>query len=341
MKVDKVREIVDRINDGEWSEIKPFFGSFDNALKLISRAGLDNLIDPFADGLEDDRNEILYELLNSNNPEISSKWFKKMATMLNDIHEINGEYFLDLDDLSELSELFRDSYNVSTRNIAKSVLGEDSWEPFWDTTNNVYTDVVEDLNPKNLQRFKEIVFKKLDGKEIELDGRSSDLMNELAEEQSKEESFVVNSQNIERIIKDEDTMNWFFKNDLDDISSELYSLHNNSYNSAYESEFYKKVWNELDEYVDKDGKKDWYQRGNKYRIRVRVRPEQIRDVISEILYQYKKYNDELFYDPGSYLGFITKLMYEGPYDYLDFRVDDYPDSYEVSKNINDNFDSYF
>lgn len=337
----KLIDLVNRINNGDWDELEPLFGDFDTVLNLLEKFDMVHLLDPYEDNVEGIRNFLIYSFLNSDNEELSKKWYDKLIGNLSDIDVINGEYYLDLGTLSDLSEWFKSySRDYSPNDVAKRVLSEDS-DPFYydNTTDDVYGDVIEGLTPKNMQILKEKIFKKLNNQEIELDGRSSDLMDELAKEQGKEESFIVNSQNIDRIIGDEDTMRWLLKNDLSDIRLDLYSLHSNAYNSAYESYLYRKVWDELDEYIESKGKTDWYQHGKRYRVRVKVRRSDLERVIKEFFYQYKNYTDD-FDNVGGYLSLVTKLMYEGPYEYLSFRIPDYPDYSDVENNVNEYFGDY-
>ena len=334
---DKVLDLVNKINDGEWYEIEPYIGSMENAINLITKHGYLHLIDPFNDDLEDIRNSIIYEMLN--NHDTSDELFKKIVDRLSDIDFINGEYYVNLSDLTDLSELFyHSSRDTSPRDVAKAVLGEDYWEPFWNTTDNVYTDVIEELTPDNKKYFRDKVLKLLENKEIELDGRSSDLMEELAGEQNKETSFIVTPQNIDRIINDEDTMLWLLKNELHDLNSDLYNVHSNAYNGAYNDEYYRKVWSELGEYIDTDSKPDWFKWGKGNRVRIRVRPGDLFRVIKDFFYEYKGYTDDID-NYGSYIDLVRHMM-DTTYDYLDFRMNDYPDGTEVDKRINEYFGDY-
>jgi hypothetical protein len=212
------------INNGEMDSLEDYFDDMSVLFDVLNKRGYLHLIDPFSVDLGSYHNKVVYTILNSDG-ELSDKLFKKLANSLGDIDEINGEYYLNIRDLKDLADLFRTySRDVSPRDIAEKVLSEDYWDAFYDTTDNVYRDVVDELNPKNLEYLKEYILKQLGTKEIELDGRSSDLMEELASEQGKETSLNLTPQNIDRVVKDEDTMDWLFKDELDDLKSNLYSV---------------------------------------------------------------------------------------------------------------------
>lgn len=335
---EKVLDIVNKINNGEIDEIEDLFGGMSTVFNIINKFDMLHLIDPFSINDMSDRNSIIHQLIQ--NDKTSDKIVKQLIERLADIEEKNGEYYLDLNDLTDLTDLF-ESYrsDVSPKDVAKSVLSEDYWEPFWDTTDNVYRDVIYELNPENKKYFRNKVLKLLENQDIELDGRSSDLMDELASEQNSETSFKVNEKNIDRIINDEDTMLWLLKNNLDDLRGDLYSVHNNAYNSAYTSEIYRQVWDGLGEYIDTSSSPEWYKFGKGSRVNIKVTYNQLKSLISDFFKEYQKYGDDFDYY-GSYLGNIEKLMSEGPYDRINFRISDYPDFREVDKQINQYFGDY-
>lgn len=51
-------------------------------------------------------------------------------------------------------------------------------------------------------------------------------------------------------------MNYLLDDELGDLKSELYQLHANAYNSAYETEVYDDIFSELNKYFE--GKGEWY-----------------------------------------------------------------------------------
>ena len=335
---DKLLKFVNMINNGEIDILEDHFDDMSVLFELLDKKGYLHLIDPFDTDLGSHHNKVVYAILNSSG-EGSDKLFKRLANSLGDIDEINGEYYLNISELTDLAELFKSySRDVSPRDVAEKVLGEDYWEAFWDTTDNVYRDVIDELNPQNLEYLKEYILKQLGGKEIELDGSVSDLMEELAQEQTKETSFTVTPQNIDRIVKDEDTMDWLFYDELSDLKSELTNIHSNAYNNAYENEYYRKVWNELGEYVE--NKPEWFEWGKQHRVRLKLKKNVLLGVIVSFFGEYKDYNDSFDYY-GSFISLLEHLMdTSDDYEYLDFRIGDYPDHREVDKNINEYFKDY-
>ena len=69
--------------------------------------------------------------------------------LLTDV-ELKGEgYYLKLKDREELSSFFKDyNRNTSPRDVVINIFNEDGWDPYWDTTNDVYGDVIEILMQK-------------------------------------------------------------------------------------------------------------------------------------------------------------------------------------------------
>ena len=55
-----------------------------------------------------------------------------------------------------------------------------------------------------------------------------------------------------RIIEDEESMKELLGDQLSDLRGDLYSVHSNAYNSAYETMVYNNVNSELEEYFDMD-----------------------------------------------------------------------------------------
>ena len=117
-----------------------------------------------SDDLQDYQNDILYALVNEN-PE---KWINFICETVidSDLVKQGDDWYLYLNDQEDLGNLFYHGNRDSTQNLVKSVLGEDSWEPYWDTTDDVYRDVVEELNDENLKVLYSRILKEVEGETI-------------------------------------------------------------------------------------------------------------------------------------------------------------------------------
>ena len=335
---EKFKKVVQMFNDGEWEEtLQQHFVTLENFLKIVKKSGLIKMIDPFSRELEEEQNELLhYMLQTSNREEIINEIIRRY---LSDITIENGKIMCDFQSMSDLSEFFGQSmrsYNYNT--IVKNIFGEgDNDYDFYDTTDNVYRDVVNVLNSDNLNYLKNIILKKLDGVKIELDSSSSNWMEEESEKQEHKEYIMINSLNIDNVIKDEDTMIWLFGDVLDDIKVDLYSIQNTAYQSAVQSELYENIVNELNNFfVWKN--KDEYKHGKRYRFKIEVKPNVFEDVIESYLLNNIGYHANL-----DYYGSFEELLkgnFKNGEGLLTFQVPEYADYTLTKKYINEFFKDY-
>ena len=85
---------------------------------------------------------------------------------------------------------------------------------------------------------------------------------------------------------------------------------------------------------------DWFKWGERYRVRLKLKKGILFNVINNFFGEYIAYNDSFDYY-GSFISLLEHLMDSSDdYEYLDFRIGDYPDSREVDKNINEIFGEY-
>jgi hypothetical protein len=327
-------DIVDKFNNGDL-DVKQYFNDYETFFSILKKRGLMGEIDPnnATDG-EEWQNEYLI-WLSHNDKDAFYKW---VLSLLNDVVIKDGVVYLDVDDRSELSKLFCDrGRNDISRDTIESILsGESDWEPYYDTTDNVYRDVIEELNDDNLKRLSEYIVEHLEGRGVDPE---TDVLSEIAEEQGNPEQAYITFDNVAKVINSEETMDYLFDTDLDDLKSELYSIHSNSYNSAYESEVWRSVMNELGTYFVGYG--EFVSRPHKYKKDTTVQNFIIpianfeSDVVG-FLEDGKGYgNTGTLEYWGSYLG-----MMEDWADCLSVHSPDYPDSSEVDKNINEMFRDY-
>ena len=268
------------------------------------------------------------------------------SDILTDVEPRSDGYWLRLRDREELAEFFRSSNrDYDLQEIAKQVLGEDGFDFFgryWDTTDDVYRDVIEVLNEKNIQSLAEYILGRIGNRDLSTDDYNSDFFEELAEVEARDGLFQITRDNVMSLIKDEEAMNELMGYDLADLKSELYSIHSNAYNSAYENMIYSKVMKGLEEYFSSRIDEVAKQVGEKTRYIPYIK---IRDFYSDVLVFIENnlglgYNDSILEYFGSYTGMMTSYTTKDLYEPIYFRVDDYPDYREVDKTINDYFDDY-
>ena len=144
---------LNKFNEEGWESIEPFFQSFESFYNLLVKNGLDEELD--FKSIPDEYENMYMSVMLNHNPQKTLKYITD--ELLTDVDEEGGEYYLRLNDREELSRLFYESRNESARAAAKAVLGEDFWEPYWDTTDNIYRDVYEELVPEN-KELQEILY---------------------------------------------------------------------------------------------------------------------------------------------------------------------------------------
>jgi hypothetical protein len=328
-------------NEDGWDSIEPFFGKFENFYKFIKKYGVLNQLS-LKEMPDELYNEYAYYLM-QDYPDYVVNYI--VDNTLTDIEKKGDEYYLMLRNREEVSEFFVDGSrrDTSPRDIVNRVMGEDWWEPYYDTTDDVYRDVVEELNEENLRYFKQIVLKELEGVQIDLDGTSSDEMEEIASEQGHDDHFFVTPDNIDRIVGDSDTMEILLKYHLQDIENGLYSIHGQAYNDAYTSEIWEDIMNELSTYFQPEFHSETVKVGDKTKYVEYLKINDLESIISDYLNHYKdsSYKDDLMDYHGSFTGVLNKMMDEMPkYDFLDFRIPDYPSLSRVDRNINEMFKDY-
>jgi hypothetical protein len=326
-------DLVEKFNNGDL-DVKQYFNDYETFFNILKKRGLMSEIDPnnATDG-EEWQNEYLIWLYH-NDKEAFTKW---VLSLVNDVVYKDGVYYLDVDDRSELSKLFCDGgRNDISRDTIESILsGESDWEPYWDTTDNVYRDVIEELNEDNLKRLKEYIVESLEGNGIEPE---TDILSEIAEEQGNPQASITYD-NVGKVVNSEETMDYLFENELQDLKSELYSIHSNSYNAAYENEIWQTVMNELGTYFIGNG--EFVMRPHRYK-----KDTQVQNFVIPIA----NFESDIvgFLEDGKGYGNTGTLEYWGSYlgmmedwaDCLSVHSPDYPDFREVDKNINEMFRDY-
>ena len=328
-------EIVEMFNNGDL-DVPKYFNDYQTFFKVLKKRGLMGEIDPKnADGGENWQNEYLIWLYENDR----ENYYKWIPTLLNDVVFENGKAYLEIHDRGDLAKLFCDGhrYDLSRDTIETILSGDgDAYEPYWDTTQDVYNDVIEELTPENDKRLGEYIVKTLNGQQISAD---TDELQLISSEQGHPDYVEVNMKNVKRIIDDEETMKELLGDQLSDLKSELYSIHSSAYNSAYEESVWAELWSELGTYFEGDG--EWISKPHPYKKNTEIQYFKIpiKDFDAQV-------NDYLFNSKGygnsgtlEYHGGFIEIMKEDR-DCLSAQAPDYPDSRKVDKNINLFFKDY-
>ena len=332
-----IQDFLEMFNNGEL-DVEKYFNNYETWFNILKKRGLMSEIDPHnASDNEVWQNEYLLWLYD-NERENYYFWVEKFLDDIQ-IDEQTKKVFW-IGDREDLSELFCSSRNQDvSQDTIRSILSDDGdwFNSVWDTTDNVYRDVIEELDKENLETLKNKVVELLSGKKLTPETEEMEL---IASEQGHVDFWEVDSENVSRIIDDEESMDSLFEDELSDVKSELYSIHSNSYNSAYEEQIYEEVWDELGRYFESKG--EWIYVPHPYKkdttISKYIVP--IRDFegfINDYLLSNKSYGNsgtiEYF---GSYIGLLKEDK-----NCLSVRIPDYPDSRKIDRNINSYFKDYF
>jgi hypothetical protein len=328
-------EIIDDFNNGEL-DVTKYFNNYQTFFSILKKRGYMSMVDPTAPDSSEWQNEYLIWLYE----EDRKKFYEYVVTLLNSdlIMDDSGNIFLETTDRGSFSKLFCSNRNDISRDTIEQILsGEDAFDPYWDTTDDVYRDVIEELTPENDKRLQEYIVDILNGREVEPEGEELEL---IASEQGHPEFAIITSENVKRIIDDEESMNYLLNNGLEDLKSELYSIHSSSYNSAYEEQVYDDIFDKINEYFNGNG--EWSSRPHTYKkdTMVEIFKIPVASNFDSVILDYLNYNKgygssgTLEYW-GSYLSILDESV-----DCLSVYSPDYPDSRLIDKNINMYFKDY-
>ena len=336
-----VNDLIDDIRSGDIEEVLNIFGgSMEGLLYFLKKKGELDSIDPFDNSLEEYQSKILYTMLiDLGETEVMDYVITRISGDI--IKEGDKDYYLTLDGLDEFAEFFSDSGDPNDRNVVKDVMDEDFFEAFGYIDTDFYSDVIENLNEENIKSLKSMMI----GNNVEAivdDEAPTELLYQLSEEQ-KSNMVQIDSNNIDRIFNDEETLKYVIMVNFEDMMYDMENLYNRSYNNAYEVELSNMIWDELTEYFNVEDKK-WFKVKNGHQFMIRINPGVIPNMVIDFLRttggEYDYYGTTLD-DLGSFTNLLQYLMEEGVYEYLSFRIPDYPDYRLVVKSINDGFNDYF
>ncbi len=328
MNIDK---IIEMLSDNDFYNIEAYFGDVSNAFKLIDKRGRIEELDP-KDGYDHWQNAYLLYLL-QNKPEIFKE---KITDILQDIDFVGDQVVFRTSTKSDLAKLFCDTRNQNRDTVSNILDQELDFDWFDNSTDDVYTDVIEELTPKNLNRLYERMIYEL--KDVRVDP-GTELLELISGEQNHPEFVVVNMDNISRIVDDEESTNYLLDEYLSDLRSDLYQVHSNATHSAYNEEVYDEVMSELDRYFISPGRFTTVPHPYKKNSDMEMFEIPIRDFYGDVKdylvdrYKYGGYDSLEYY--GSFLETLKEIK-----DCLYVSFPDFPDSRKVDQNINEYFNDY-
>jgi hypothetical protein len=318
------------------------FTQNDNLFEFLDENGF--LYNADYDNFEDSLKNYYLEFWINKDPDAAFKYI--CDNLLTDVEIRQDGFWLKLAGREELANFYEPrGRDGSPRNLAKEAFSEEGldFDRYWDTTSDVYSDVIEDLDEANTQHLANYILKIIGDQDLNVEDYQSDFFHELAEIQARGEFFQITSENVYDLIKDSEAMNEEMDGgDLSDLKSELYSIHANAYNSAYESEIYELIYGGLDEFFSSKIENEQIKRGDKTIYVEYIRIRDFKSNIMEFIDLNKgySYNDSVLEYFGDYSTMMKGLIDDDNMDGIDFRIPDYADWDLTKKYINEFFTDY-
>jgi hypothetical protein len=325
----KVSELISKFNDGEWYKISKLFNDdLSTFINFFDKKGLLDKIDIEVVNRNDDDGTINQVCLIY----LDKYGVDYFLPYLSDVQKSEDEYYLKIDNLTELKVLFDSGgyRGMSDEEIAEGVLGEDWFEMFSFSSRDVdfHSDVVESLDDKNLGTLREVLLDKLSG--VEFDGEDFD--DEWFYEHSNDEGmFTIDDSNIDEVLSESNVFNELLSiSNLSELKSELYSLYSMAYNEAWVEEVYEQIKSKISDFFD--GDHVWEDKNVYFKIK------DLEFDMKSYMECMTEYSDSIL-DVRYYLDMVKQYMTTCGEE-LKLYLPDYSNSGTVSTVLNDNFDSY-
>ena len=334
----KLQPLIDRANEGDFSFIRQFFGDIESFLDIVKKKGLVSQLDIINNELayEDAVNKIAL-IIKDENPEYFRQY---VLESLSDVTYENGNYYLTLNERGNLSYLFCDTRNSIRPSTVSDILDGEYDMYFDNTTDDVYRDVVDVLEPDKLKYLAEKIIDEISNEPI---SSETELLEEIAQEQGHPDYVILDTDLlVNRIFNDDETTKYIL-NQTDTIYGDLYSLHNRAYESAYSDEVYDGIMSQLETFFDtKDS--SWVEKKspttpNKTYHYFKIKIHNFEQQISQYLNSHKNYEEPLS-NYGDYIGILNENINMGDEECLTYYYPDYADWTEIKKQINDLFYDY-
>jgi hypothetical protein len=346
----KLVKLITLFQNGDVTEedIENTIGGFDKFFELIIKYNLTHYIDPFNNDWSDYQNKIIYQLIQKDPNYI----YKMMEMEFSDITEIDGKYYVDLQDSGELSQFFSSGRNdISEDRIAEILNGDYDGNFYDDVTNDIFKDVYEDLEPEYQQQIKNYLKEELlKLGELSVGYKTPEFIEDLATEQGNESTLKLDENIVTQIINDNNCLEYCLDNLSLDLNHDLYTLYSNCYTSVYANELYDSLIGQLvGEVIDNKEREDYKYKKYDYNKSTSTERWGVRYEVTKTAH----YNIKLWFEAnvnnpyenlnyyGGYINLLKSLFESGDLNWLSSgRVSDYPDFGDVKKCLNIEFNSY-
>jgi len=350
-----LQNFIDRFNNNELEFLTVFVG--DNAeeewdtvkrfLKLVEKRGMIESIRPGSREFEYNHTQNSFDRFLFVNPTTRNKFIEHVARGLwKNISYENGKIFLVLKDMEDLAQLFcfgdETRSGPSSYDLAYSILREDSFEPYYDTTEDVHEDVIKVLTKENFKKLCNLISQNFDTLNIDeySDEIYGTIIPDLASSDGDENILRFTEKNVAEMLWNSKTFE-FLKDEVfsDDFKISLRSCHSNAYNGVLLDEYYKSVRDELESVGI--GKGVWSSDvNNKKNIYIIDITENFVELIGVFIESHIGYTTSLS-DFTNYFSLVEDTIgYSNEYTCIKLRVSEHPDYRKVREYINESFFDY-
>ena len=336
---DKVVSLIEKFYDNP-DNVSKNFGGPENFIKFVLSKGgqYSEYLDP--------KNEFFYE----NDLQDLLIWEKYQS--VEDKQQFLREFiveFLDSDmdvesggkiswviDKDDVLLAFDDRGRDGTaRSAAEMVFNEDFNEHFSDVIDDFYDECIRTLNDKNESLLANKIVSELPPLTSD-DIEQTSFLEELWEIEGQSGFLTITPDNITELLEDKETTNYIIANFFPDLKGDMMNAYWNAYNSAYENELSKEVYEGIEGLFGDSGK--MIEVGKDYKGNSRWKYEI--DVTKTFEYFFKEYFSDWknHYNPIEYFGSfgeMLKQLFDDGMERIDFRIPDYPDYSEVESAYNE------
>lgn len=337
-KKQKLISIIKKVQDG-YLDVNDIFDDVNDFLDLIEKENLLDYIDPFDHNFSDYQNKILLKKIKND-----SKYLDTIISQghFDDVEITDGNYFL-IADADQLTGFFDTGRDLSDEFLEELISGEMNIYEYYNYSNltdNVYRDVYENLDKKNQSLIIKKIKNLLKDGVLDVTSKTPKLFEKILDEQNSDTGTIeMNEQVIERIINDEDSIEYLIEYHFDDLKNELSDIYEDCFISTLYNEWYNQVMTSMEGYIIDDSKKYshatkimGYSQGKqtqniKYRDKY-LATNTIKEIILEFLTTFEDYRDTTIEYYGSVKNILDYLIYRGVRNSIEVgKFEDYPKNY--------------